>query len=128
MKIVHIALWVNDLEKMKFFYCNFFNGTEGKNYCNKDKNFESCFIRFESGISLELMRKTNQILSSGQKGKAMGFHHLAFSVGSKEQVNQLTLLLSTEGYEVISNPRITGDGFYESVIADPEGNNIEITI
>jgi lactoylglutathione lyase len=128
MKIAHIALWVNDLEKMKIFYCCFFNGTAGRNYCNQDKNFESCFVLFESGISLELMRKTNQILSAGQKGTATGFHHLAFSAGSKERVDQLTSLLGKEGYEVISNPRFTGDGFYESVVADPEWNNIEITV
>jgi lactoylglutathione lyase len=128
MRISHIALWVNDLEKMKNYYCRFFKGTAGKNYQNSVKNFESCFIRFDSGISLELMRKTDQILSSQNYGTTTGYHHLAFSVESRENVDQLTSLLSTEGYEVKSSPRETGDGFYESVVSDPEGNCIEITV
>jgi lactoylglutathione lyase len=128
MRISHIALWVNDLEKMKFFYCRFFKGTAGKNYQNPIKNFESCFIRFDSGISLELMRKTDQILSSEQTGITKGYHHLAFSVESRENVDQLTSLINTEGYEVKSYPRVTGDGYYESVVSDPEGNSIEITV
>jgi lactoylglutathione lyase len=128
MKITHIALWVSDLERMKFFYCKYFNGKSGNNYQNPDKNFESCFIRFESGISIELMHKTNQILSSKTEEMRSGFHHLAFSVGTKEGVDHLTSRLRAEGYTVKSNPRVTGDGYYESVISDPEGNTIEITI
>ena len=128
MKIVHIAIWVNDLEKMKSFYCRFFNGAAGKNYYNPVKNFESCFILFESGISIELMHKTNQMLSSGVEEIIKGFHHLAFSVGSREGVDQLTSLLCAEGFNILSNPRVTGDGYYESVISDPEGNTVEITV
>jgi len=128
MKIAHIALWVNDLERMVDFYCRFFNGTAGKIYHNPVKNFESCFVAFESGTSMELMRKTNQILSSQTEETKTGFHHLAFSVGSREVVDQLTRLLSDDGYKVKSNPRVTGDGYYESVISDPEGNIIEITV
>jgi lactoylglutathione lyase len=128
MKIAHVALWVNDLERMVDFYCRFFNGTPGKIYHNPVKNFESCFVSFESGISLELMHKTNQILSSLTEETVTGFHHLAFSVGTREGVDQLTLILSAEGYKVKSNPRVTGDGYYESVVSDPEGNTIEITV
>ena len=128
MKVLHIALWANDLEKMKGFYCRFFHGIAGKNYQNEVKNFESCFVNFESGISLELMRNTNRVLPSGPEYMTTGFHHLAFSVGTREEVDQLTLLINNAGYTVKSKPRVTGDGFYESVIIDPEGNTIEITV
>lgn len=127
MKIAHVAIWVNDLEKMKDFYSLYFNGTARTNYHNPIKNFESSFISFESGISMELMRRTNLDLPFMPKEMSTGFHHLAFSTGSREQVDQLTSLLESEGYEIKSKPRITGDGYYESVISDPEGNTIEIT-
>lgn len=128
MKITHIALWVNDLEKMTGFYYRFFNGTAGKIYHNPQKDFMSCFVSFESGTTMELMRKTNQVLMPRQEEISFGFHHLAFSVGTREEVDSLTLLLHNEGYEVKSNPRVTGDGYYESVVYDPEGNTIEITV
>jgi lactoylglutathione lyase len=128
MKIAHIALWVNDLERMVDFYCRFFNGTAGKIYHNPNKNFKSCFIVFEQEMSIELMHKTDQILSSLTGETITGFHHLAFSVGTREGVDQLTQIISSEGYEVRSKPRVTGDGYYESVISDPEGNTIEITV
>jgi lactoylglutathione lyase len=128
MNIAHVALWVNDLERMIDFYCRFFNGTAGKIYQNPVKNFESCFVMFELGIPLELMRKTNLELSGQPEEIIAGFHHLAFSVGSREAVDQLTMFISEEGYKVKSNPRTTGDGYYESVVSDPEGNSIEITI
>ena len=128
MKVLHIALWVNNLEMMKDFYCHFFNGIAVNNYQNEVKNFESWFVYFESGISLELMCKTNKVLPTGHGDMTTGFHHLAFSVGNCEEVDQLTLLINKAGYTVKSKPRITGDGFYESVIVDPEGNTIEITV
>jgi lactoylglutathione lyase len=127
MKISHIAFWVNDLEKMKEFYCCFFGGRAGGNYQNPVKNFESCFVYFDSGISIELMRKTNLGLPTVSKEMVTGLHHFAFSSGSREKVDLLTTQLEFEGYEVKSHPRVTGDGYYESVISDPEGNTIEIT-
>jgi len=128
MKIAHIALWVNDLVKMKIFYSRFFSGVAGDNYANPEKNFESCFIHFQSGISIELMRKTDQLLTSLSEGINIGFNHIAFSVENREEVDKLTSILAADGYKIISNPRITGDGYYESIISDPEGNIIEIVI
>lgn len=128
VKIAHIALWVNDLEKMKDFYCAYLGAIAGKNYHNHDKHFESCFLKFEPGVSMELMHKTDQPFSLATNELLTGFHHLAFSVGSREQVDKLTLLLETEGFEIKSDPRITGDGYYESVALDPEGNVLEITV
>jgi lactoylglutathione lyase len=128
MEIAHIAIWVNDLEGMKTFYSKYFNAVAGKNYVNHSRNFESSFLYFKSGASIELMRKTNQQLSAPDEELTKGFHHLAISVGSNEKVDQLTKTLQNDGYTILSQPRVTGDGYYESVIADPEGNLIEITV
>jgi len=58
----------------------------------------------------------------------LGFAHLSFSVGSKEGVDRLTQNMSEDGITIVGEPRTTGDGYYESVVLDPEGNRVEITI
>ncbi|CAI8993819.1 MULTISPECIES: VOC family protein [Bacillus] len=126
MKIEHIAIWVNDLDTMRTFYTQYFNGEANSLYHNKAKHFESYFITFESGVRLEIMRKKG--IEDKPNPNITGYAHLAFSVGSEENVNQLTKTLKEAGYPVLNGPRFTGDGYYESVISDPEGNQIEITI
>ncbi|PEE40984.1 VOC family protein [Bacillus pseudomycoides] len=126
MKIEHIAIWVNDLEAMRTFYTQYFNGEANSLYHNKAKHFESYFITFKSGARLEIMRKKG--IEDKPNPNITGYAHLAFSVGSEENVNQLTKTLKEAGYPVLNGPRFTGDGYYESVISDPEGNHIEITI
>jgi len=126
MKIEHIALWTNNIDKIKNFYIKYFNGKSNNKYINKEKHFESYFISFKEGTRLELMtinnlNKSSQILQTG-------YTHIAFSVGGKSKVDELTELLKKDGYEIVSNPRTTGDGYYESVVKDPDGNIVEITI
>lgn len=125
MQIEHIAIWTNNLEKLKEFYVNYFDGQAGEKYYNPKKEFESYFIEFESGARLEIMRKAG-IKDKVQK-EVLGYAHLAFSVGSKEKVDQLTNNLEEAGYEVVGGPRRTGDGYYESSVLDPDGNKVEIT-
>lgn len=127
MRIEHIALWVCDLERMKNFYVTYFNATSNELYHNPTKGFTSYFLTFESGSRLELMNK-NSITSNdnGFDNQKLGLVHLAFSVGSKEEVNRLTELLRSHGYRVAGEPRTSGDGYYESVILDPENNIIEL--
>lgn len=129
MKIEHLAVWVADLEKMKKFYQTYFQATAGEKYHNSKKQFESYFLSFASGARLELMRRAD-IATSKQDlhSESIGLAHVAFSVGSKEKVNLLTEQLRTDGYVVFDGPRTTGDGYYESVVLDPEGNRLEITI
>lgn len=129
MKIVHIAIWTNDIEQMKLFYEKYFHATAGKRYFNPTKIFESYFLQFKDGARLEIMRKPG--IASNKKDtmtEVMGLAHIAISVGSKEEVNALTKTIRKDGYRIVSEPRITGDGYYESVVSDPEGNRIEITI
>jgi lactoylglutathione lyase len=129
MKIEHIAIWVNDLEAMRIFYAKYFGCIPGEKYTNQKKQYESYFLSFGDGATrLELMHRPDIITVEGQRGLVMGFAHISVSVGSRESVNELTELLRNDKYLILSEPRTTGDGYYESVVSDPEGNYLEITV
>lgn len=127
MRIEHIAIWVKDLEAMRAFYTQYFGAEAGPMYHNPRKQFHSYFLSFSSGARLELMHRPD-ISPASPSGERLGITHLAMSVGSKEQVDALTRQLHAAGFRVVGVPRTTGDGYYESVVLDPEGNRIEITI
>ncbi|MGJ7910103.1 VOC family protein [Neobacillus sp. LXY-1] len=126
MKIDHVAIWVKDLEAMKNFYVTYFNGMANSKYHNEVKEFESYFITFNSGARLEIMRKSG--IDKRYQNEMIGWAHIAISLGSKESVDQLTARLQKDGYRLVNGPRVTGDGYYESVIEDPEGNLLELTV
>lgn len=127
MKIEHLAIWVEDLETVKDFYVRYFNGTASEKYQNLSKQFTSYFISFEGGARLELMHKIPiTARTHSYKNPSLGITHLAFVVGSEEAVDALTEKLRTDGYEIAGEPRYTGDGYYESVILDPEKNTVEL--
>jgi lactoylglutathione lyase len=129
MKIEHIAVWAKDLEKLKDFYSRYFHAVAGEKYFNSKKNFHSYFLSFDTGCRLELMQMPGILdhKEYNQSNQYYGFTHLAISVGSRELVDRLTTQLRTDGYTIVGEPRTTGDGYYESVVLDPEGNRIEIT-
>lgn len=127
MRIEHIAIWVEHLELMKTFYERYFHAVAGEKYINPRKQFESYFLTFDSGSRLELM-KIPGVSPVAKDLQMSGYTHLAFSVGSKERVDELTEVFRRDGYTIAGEPRTTGDGYYESVILDPESNRIEITI
>lgn len=127
MKIEHIAMYVSDLEKARDFFVTYLGGHADAGYHNKTTDFRSYFIHFENGTRLELMTRP-EISDLKEEAYGSGYHHLAFSTGSKEQVDLLTERLRSDGYEVVSGPRMTGDGYYESCIAGIEGNLIELTV
>ena len=122
--IEHIGIWTENLEEMKKFYCRYFNGKLNEKYINKLKGFESYFISFEGNARLELMKRHD--IDQRSYKEILGFAHLAFKIGSKEKVDEITELLRKDGYKVAGEPRVTGDGYYESVILDPENNKIEL--
>ncbi|NGY70101.1 glyoxalase/bleomycin resistance/extradiol dioxygenase family protein [Bacillus megaterium] len=126
MRIEHVAIWVRDLENMREFYKTYFKGKSNQRYHNKEKGFESYFLSFESGTRLEIMRRIG--INEKTLAETLGWTHIAFSLGSKEAVDELTTKLTTDGYKLVNGPRTTGDGYYESVIEDPEGNLIELTV
>ena len=127
MKIEHLAIWVSDIEEMRRFYEQYFNAKAGEKYVNPKKNFTSYFLSFEEGARLELMHKP-EISVLKQDKEHLGYIHFAISVGSKEKVDALIAKLREDNYKITGEPRTTGDGYYESVVLDPEGNRIEITI
>lgn len=155
MKIEHIAIWVKDIDKVCEFYRKYFGGVVHPIYHNPVKQFTSRFVTFDDGARLEIMHRPDidhvwpvtslqsDMLTLGHAGvqaprrdtrdrmfhvERLGFTHVSFSVGSKEEVDRLTKEMSTDGIQVVGQPRTTGDGYYESVILDPEGNRVEITV
>jgi Lactoylglutathione lyase and related lyases len=128
MNISHIALRTDNIELLKDFYCRWFNAVAGERYHNPGKNFTSYFLKFPDGdASLEIMNMPG-IISRDAGGKFKGLCHLAISLGSKKSVDEMTEKLKNAGVPVLGEPRATGDGFYESVIADPDGNLLELTV
>ena len=129
MKISHIAIWSKNIEKLAMFYENYFNAVSSKKYINSEKGFSSYFLSFDSGARLELMQMISVKESINEVGKNyLGYAHLAISVETKEKVDQLTAELGNDGFTIIDRPRFTGDGYYESVVLDPDGNKVEITV
>lgn len=127
MKIEHIALYMNDLEAARDFFVIYLGGKSNDGYYNPRTGFRSYFISFDDGSRLELMNKP-EMVDLEKNPYRIGYAHVAFSVGSKEKVDELTIRLEAAGYEVASGPRTTGDGYYESCIVAFEGNQIELTV
>lgn len=125
MKIEHIALLVEDLEEMRQFYETHFQARAGERYHNPAKDFTSYFLTFSSGARLELMQRTD---ITEKVSNTLGYAHFAFSLGSKQAVDDWTVRLRDAGVTHLDGPRTTGDGYYESTVADPEGNVIELTV
>lgn len=124
MRIEHIGVWTKDLEKMKAFYRTYFGAESGERYHNPKKQFTSYFLTFSSGSRLELMHRED---IAKENEESFGYAHLALAVGDKQAVDELVGRLTADGYDLLNGPRTTGDGYYEAVIKDPEGNLIELT-
>ena len=127
MKINHIALYTKDLERMKKFYEKYFHAVSNEKYHNKNTGLMTYFLSFDDDSRLEIMTRPD-VFETERNNLDCGYIHVAFSVGTAENVDSLTEKLEQDGYKVISRPRTTGDGYYESSVCDPDGNIIEITI
>lgn len=126
--IEHAALWTADLDRSRAFYERTFGAIAGPRYHNPTKRFTSTFLRFASGARLELMHHPDVARAVYDGPEPLGYAHLAFSVGSEDAVDALTDRLREDGVAVVGEPRRTGDGYYESVVLDPDGNRVEITV
>lgn len=127
MRIEHIALWTDDIEKMCRFYLSYFDTVCSGKYVNPHKKYTSRFISFrDGGARIELMHRPDISGANGNRGMTKGLAHISVCVGGKEAVVRLTERMRNDNYRIISEPRTTGDGYYESVVADPEGNYIEL--
>lgn len=127
MKIEHVALYVNDLEGTREFFIRHFGATSNEGYHNPRSDFRSYFLSFGDGARLELMNKPGMVDAEKELART-GWAHLSFAVGSAEEVDRLTAELAEAGYKTLDGPRQTGDGYYESCVLGPEGNQIEITV
>ncbi|MDF7814032.1 VOC family protein [Hymenobacter sp. YC55] len=129
MTIEHVALWTTDLEQSRHFYTTYFGATASNRYHNPTRRFTSYFLRFVSGARLELMHRPELLVApTTQNELRAGYAHLAFATGDQAAVDHLTERLRAAGYTVLGEPRTTGDGYYESIVADPDGNPVEITV
>ena len=129
MTLEHVAIWTDNLEELKEYYCHYFRGISNNKYTNSEKQFESYFLTFESGARLELMRMVgvpenqNDTVNTQHKG----IIHLAFGVDTTQQVDQKAQELEQAGFQILSGPRKTGDGYYEFETLDPDNNRLEVT-
>lgn len=129
MTLEHVAIWTNNLERLKTFYCTYFGGVSNEKYVNPNKNFKSYFISFASGARLEIMQKPGipNNLNDTVNAQHTGIIHLAFGVDTMQQVEDKAKELVAAGYPILSGPRKTGDGYYEFETLDPDNNRLEVT-
>jgi lactoylglutathione lyase len=129
IRIEHVALWTEDLERLAAFYATYFGARVGDRYSNPAKGYASRFLSFGEGARIELMTSsTLDPIRHAPGAQRMGLTHLAVSLGSEAQVDELTRRLQQDGFAVLDGPRHTGDGYYESVVLDPDGNRVEVTV
>lgn len=129
MTLEHVAIWTDNLEKLKDYYTKYFEGTPNEKYTNNSKQFESYFLSFESGARLELMQMENVPANQNDtiNRQHLGIIHLAFGVDSMKQVDEKANQLKEDGFPILSGPRKTGDGYYEFETLDPDNNRLEVT-
>ena len=129
MTLEHVAIWTDNLEALKDFYCKYFEGAPNARYTNEKKGFQSYFLAFKSGARLELMTRPNVPANANDTVTAQhkGLIHLAFGVDTKQQVDDKAKQLEKDGFKILSGPRRTGDGYYEFETLDPDNNRLEVT-
>ena len=124
-RLEHVALWVRDVERVAGFYARYFDARIGARYENPRKGFQSRFLSFASGARLEVMARTD--VAERGAGESLGFAHVAIAIGNEAAVDALAARCKADGVPLLDGPRRTGDGYYECVVLDPEGNRVEVT-
>ena len=125
VSINHVAVYAHDLEAVRDFYVRYFGATSNDQYHNPTTGLRTYFLSFDGGARLEVMSRPG--IDADPAAGQVGWAHTAFSVGSADAVDALAQRLTADGYRVVNGPRTTGDGYYEAVVLDPEGNQVEVT-
>ncbi|MBE8951471.1 MAG: VOC family protein [Quinella sp. 3Q1] len=125
MNIEHVAIYVNNLEVEKNFFVKYFGAKASEKYTNFQGDFKSYFLTFDNGSRFEIMHRQSMIDPKKAKYRS-GYHHIAIQVGDRKAVDELTQLMEDDGVYIVAAPRKTGDGYYASIVADPEDNEIEL--
>lgn len=127
MKLHHIAIWVDSLEKIRDYYMKHFGAKSNEIYTNTTTGFKSYFLSFDSGSQIEVMHRADIAENRNNTiDQYKGYIHISFTVGSREEVDTKAQELAEAGYPILRGPRVTGDGYYEFETLDPEGNRLEI--
>lgn len=129
MILEHVAIWTDDLERLKDYYTKYFGAVSNDKYTNPVKQFQSYFLSFNSGARLEIMTRPDipDNLNDPVTAQYKGIIHLAFGVNSKKEVDEKAAQLQADGFPILSGPRTTGDGYYEFETIDPDTNRLEVT-
>ena len=132
MKLEHVAVWTHRLEPLKDFYIRYFGAAANEKYTSDKEfkgRFESYFLTFDTGARLELMELTGVPQGDNADGfESTGLTHIAFSVDTPDRLDALYGRLKEDGVAIVGAPRMTGDGYYEACVLDPDGNRVEITV
>ena len=127
MYIEHVAIWSSNIEISKDFYIKYFEAVSNEKYISKNNpGFESYFLKFNNGSRLEIMQHPN--INQKNNFEMLGFAHIAFAVKNKQEFDELINRMQKENVKIISQPRLTGDGYYEACVLDPDNNKVEIII
>jgi lactoylglutathione lyase len=126
-RIEHVAVWTDDLERLRRFYEQYLGARSSPLYANDAHRFRSYFLELAGGARLELMQMASIDERASDDRQRLGWAHIAVALGSTDAVDELTDRLRAAGYRVLDAPRRTGDGYYESVVLDPDGNRLELT-
>lgn len=129
MTLEHVAIWTDNLEKLREYYMKYFGGISNEKYTNDKTQFQSYFLSFKSGARLEIMFMPNIPENKNDTIGAQhrGIIHLAFGVDTTREVEQKARQLEMDGFKILSGPRRTGDGYYEFETLDPDNNRLEVT-
>ena len=125
MNIEHVAIYVNNLEVEREFFMKYFGAKASEKYTNFRSDFTSYFLTFDNGSRFEIMHRTGMFDPKKEKYRS-GYHHIALNVGDEKAVDKITRTLEDDGMVIVAAPRKTGDGYYASIVTDPEGNEIEL--
>lgn len=126
VRIHHVAIYVSDLERARRFFEDYFGGVAGKRYDNVATGFSSYFISLDGFACIEIMTRPEVDATAPHGLYDPGYAHMAISLGSNMAVDAMTRRLVDDGYELLSGPRTTGDGYYESCIRIFDGIVIEL--